>query len=204
MLEIDLAKIDMSKLSFNGVTGGNPYAREVPTSLSLYIFAMLYWFYLTWDALRLKNTIQVIGLCISDYALIIYGVVQIKQINDIVNKLAEQGIVVEDETKNQIAPGLIAIPCVLAGGAIAMTIVARKLYDEFAWTIYKNISADLRMKRRYLTYQVGPTIAVFCWRLIGVARSTLPCSSSTSSSCSAFRCRSWPSSCRVATIRSCG
>ncbi|MCJ1404316.1 hypothetical protein MMC11_007541 [Xylographa trunciseda] len=35
-----------------------------------------------------------------------------------------------------------------------MTGVAWKLYDEFAWTIYKNISADLKMKRRYLTFQI--------------------------------------------------
>lgn len=51
-------------------------------------------------------------------------------------------------------PFLIAIPCVIAVGTIAMSFVARKLYDEFAWTIYKHISADLRIKRRYLTYQV--------------------------------------------------
>lgn len=51
-------------------------------------------------------------------------------------------------------PFLIAIPCVIAVGTMAMSFVARKLYDEFAWTIYKHISADLKMKRRYLTYQV--------------------------------------------------
>ncbi|KAI7036586.1 hypothetical protein KC352_g46932, partial [Hortaea werneckii] len=32
--------------------------------------------------------------------------------------------------------------------------VAWKLYNEFAWTIYKHISADLRLKRRYLVYQI--------------------------------------------------
>ena len=204
MLEIDLSRIDMSKLSFNGVTGGNPYAREVPTSLSLYIFAMIYWLYLTWDALRLKNTIQVIGLCISNFALIVYGAVQIKQINDIVTNLEKNGIVVEQSTKIQIAPGLVAIPCVLAAGAIAMSIVARKLYDEFAWTIYKNISADLRMKRRYLTYQVrhlhhGVVLAANR----RAARSTLPSSSSTFSSSLAFRYKSWPWLCKAVT-RSCG
>ena len=51
-------------------------------------------------------------------------------------------------------PFLIAIPCIIAVGTIQMAIIAWKLYDEFAWTIYKHISADLRMKRRYLTYQV--------------------------------------------------
>jgi hypothetical protein len=35
-----------------------------------------------------------------------------------------------------------------------MSFIAWKLYDEFAWTIYKHISADLRMKRRFLTFQI--------------------------------------------------
>jgi hypothetical protein len=42
----------------------------------------------------------------------------------------------------------------LAFGTILLSVAAWKLYDEFAWTIYKHISADLRMKRRYLTFQI--------------------------------------------------
>ena len=125
----------------------------MPTSLTLYIFAMIYWLYLTWDALRLKNTIQVIGLCISDYALIVYGAVQTKQIADIVGNLRTKGVEIGGAV-NETWGSFVAIPCVIAAGAVAMTFVGRKLYDEFAWTIYKNISADLRMKQRYLNYQV--------------------------------------------------
>jgi hypothetical protein len=51
-------------------------------------------------------------------------------------------------------PFLIAIPCILALGTCLLSVAAWKLYDEFAWTIYKHISADLRMKRRYLTFQI--------------------------------------------------
>ena len=54
----------------------------------------------------------------------------------------------------QAQPFLIAIPIIIAVGTCLMAVTAWKLYDEFAWTIYKHISADLRMKRRYLTYQV--------------------------------------------------
>ena len=130
------------------------YVKEVPTSLTLYIFAMIYWLYLTWDALRLKNTIQIIGLCISDFALVVYGAVQTKQVKDIVDGLRLEGIVIDEKSQSQINPSLVAIPIVLAVGAVLMSMVAWKLYDEFAWTIYKNISADLRMKQRYLNYQV--------------------------------------------------
>ena len=62
---------------------------------------------------------------------------------------------IDPSTWSEVKPFLIAIPCVIAVGSIAMSVVARKIYDEFAWTIYKHISADLRMKRRYLTYQVS-------------------------------------------------
>lgn len=60
-----------------------------------------------------------------------------------------------------IQPFLIAIPCVLALCTVLMSIVAWKLYDEFAWTIYKHISADLRMKRRYLTFQIFVALLKF-------------------------------------------
>lgn len=70
-------------------------------------------------------------------------------------------------------PFLIAIPCVIAVGTSAMSFVARKLYDEFAWTIYKHISADLKMKRRYLTYQVRSTSHLIANALIRDDRFTL-------------------------------
>ena len=100
---------------------------------------------MAYDALRLKNTIQIIGLCLYNLGLLIYAAVQMAEIN---------GAVKESTTWSAEQPFLIAIPCVIAVGSIAMSIVARKIYDEFAWTIYKHISADLRMKRRYLAYQV--------------------------------------------------
>jgi hypothetical protein len=102
----------------------------------------------------MKNTIQVIGLCLCNLGLLIYGAVQVQQIQNAVSVLA-----VMDEISplvwSESEPFLIIIPCIVGLGSILMTMVAWKLYDEFAWTIYKHISADLRMKRRYLTYQVG-------------------------------------------------
>lgn len=55
----------------------------------------------------------------------------------------------------QIQPFLLAVPIIIAAFTVFMGFVAWKLYDEFAWTIYKHISADLRMKRRFLAFQVS-------------------------------------------------
>ena len=131
----------------NGSTPSVEYA--IPTFLALYIFGLLYQLVLVWDALRLKNTIQVIGLCLFNVALLIYAAVQSQQIHDQI-----QDTPPARAFWHATKPYLIAIPCILALGTCLMTVFARALYNEFAWTIYKHISADLKMKRRYLTFQV--------------------------------------------------
>ncbi|KAI9806482.1 MAG: hypothetical protein M1833_003669 [Piccolia ochrophora] len=124
----------------------NQRPQTIPTYLTLFIFGFLYQIVLAYDALRLKNTIQIIGLCFYNLALLIYGAVQIDQIKD--------AVVEDDKVWGKTHPFLVAIPCVVALITVVMSGVAWKLYDEFAWTIYKHISADLRMKRRFLTYQI--------------------------------------------------
>lgn len=132
----------------------NTASRTIPTFLTLYIFGFLYQLLLAYDALRLKNTIQVIGLCLFNAALLLYAAVQIEQIHDAVNTLLNDNNAIDTKVWSDTKAFLVAIPCIIAVGTILLSLVAWKLYDEFAWTIYKHISADLRMKRRYLTFQI--------------------------------------------------
>jgi hypothetical protein len=130
-----------------------PESKTIPTFLTLYIFGFIYQLILVYDALRLKNTIQIIGLCIYNVGLLIYAAVQWSQIQDAVRDLEKKGNI-DPSVLSTTRPYLTAVPCVIALGTALMSVVAWKLYDEFAWTIYKHISADLRMKRRYLTFQI--------------------------------------------------
>lgn len=117
------------------------------------MFGYLYQLFLVWDALRLKNTIQVIGLVIYNIGIMVYAAIQFDQIRDAAEALNEKSFIPADFWAD-VQPMLIAVPVLMAVATIAFGFVAWKLYDEFAWTIYKHISADLRLKRRYLTYQV--------------------------------------------------
>lgn len=142
-----------TSLTNNEDTKEKPESQTIPTFLTLYIFAFLFQLLLVFDALRAKNTIQVIGLCMFNAALLLYAAIQFTQIRDAVGTLAIDKNI-EGGVWNAVKPYLVAVPCIIALGLALMSVAAWKLYDEFAWTIYKEISADLKMKRRYLTYQV--------------------------------------------------
>ncbi|KAF2729413.1 hypothetical protein EJ04DRAFT_447349 [Polyplosphaeria fusca] len=128
-------------------------ARTIPTYLAVFMFGYIYQLVLVWDALRLKNTIQVIGLVLYNVGLLIYAAIQFDQIRDAVQAL-DRSNAIRDHFWPQVKPMLIALPVVMAVGTVVFAFLAWKLYEEFAWTIYKHISADLRLKRRYLTYQI--------------------------------------------------
>lgn len=92
--------------------------------------------------------------------MLIYAAIQYDQINKAIDGLVRVGMVNASTTVwNNIQPYLVAVPCIIALFTVVMSVIAWKLYDEFAWTIYKHISADLRMKRRYLTFQVSFVIS---------------------------------------------
>lgn len=133
-----------------------PLVKTIPTYLTLFIFGFLYQLVLVYDSLRLKNTIQVLGLCFYNIGMLIYAAIQYDQIDKAIEGLGALGYISASNLHvwKDIQPYLLAVPIIIAFFSIVMSIIAWKLYDEFAWTIYKHISADLRMKRRFLTFQV--------------------------------------------------
>lgn len=120
------------------------------------MFGYIYQLILVYDALRMKNTIQIIGLVLYNAGILLYAGIQFDQIDDAIKSLIRQKFIVFNFW-HTIKPMLIALPVLMGVFTVLFAFIAWKLYDEFAWTIYKHISADLRMKRRYLTYQVCPT-----------------------------------------------
>jgi hypothetical protein len=135
-------------------SGGGSEIKSIPTYLSLLIFGFVYQLILVYDALANKNTIQVIGLCLMNLGILVYTAIQIDQIKDATTNLQKKNFI-NALYWPEVQPYLVALPCIIALGSILLSGIAWKLYDEFAWTIYKQISADLRLKRRFLVYQVS-------------------------------------------------
>ncbi|KAF4974887.1 hypothetical protein FZEAL_8269 [Fusarium zealandicum] len=133
-------------------------AKTIPTFLTLFIFGFLYTVVVVWDALRQKNTIQVIGVCFSNLALMVYTATQVDQIAEAFDILSQKNALKQNvavgELWADVKPYLVAIPAIIALATVAMGFISWKIYQEYAWDILKNIGADYRMKKRFLHYQI--------------------------------------------------
>ncbi|KAF2277845.1 uncharacterized protein EI97DRAFT_274917 [Westerdykella ornata] len=127
--------------------------RTIPTYLAVFMFGYIYQLLLVYDALRMKNTIQIIGLVMYNGGILLYAGIQFDQIKDAIRTLDDQRFI-KLHFWDSIRPMLVALPVLMGLFTVIFAFLAWKLYDEFAWTIYKHISADVRMKRRYLNYQI--------------------------------------------------
>ncbi|KAF2751612.1 hypothetical protein M011DRAFT_395019 [Sporormia fimetaria CBS 119925] len=131
-----------------------PETRTIPTYLAVFMFGFIYEILLVWDALRMKNTIQVIGIVLYNAGILLYAGIQYDQIDDAIKELDRKLFFDHPAFWFEIKPMLIALPILMGVFTFIFAFIAWRLYDEFAWSIYKHISADLRMKRRYLNYQI--------------------------------------------------
>jgi hypothetical protein len=139
--------------------------KTIPTFLTLFIFGFLYTLVVVWDALRQKNTIQVIGVCFSNLALMVYTTIQVDQISEAFDILQANNALSSDITAaklwHDVKPYLVAIPGIIALATLVMGFLSWKIYQEYAWDILKNIGADYRMKKRFLHYQIYTALLKF-------------------------------------------
>ncbi|KAI9037782.1 uncharacterized protein KD926_011571 [Aspergillus affinis] len=139
--------------NLEGLSDNEVAFKPIRTSLGLYTFGLLYELLLVWDGLRHQNAIQLIGLCICNVGLAMYGVVQVKEIMIAVGVMNENSNT-HDDLWGKYKVHIILVPAMMAFGSIIMCVLTWKLHSEFSWAFFKNVSADLGMKRRFITYQV--------------------------------------------------
>ena len=126
-----------------------------PTYLVILVLGLLYHISLSWDTLRLQNTIQICGVCCFAAAMSTYSMAEVIEVRSAVSDFrihmpaggalltaAESGL-------------LVAIPAVLAITTLGLCFLAWKLSQMFAWTIYKSFSADMNIRKRYTLLEVS-------------------------------------------------
>ncbi|OJA21604.1 hypothetical protein AZE42_01658 [Rhizopogon vesiculosus] len=127
--------------------------KTLPCYLALFILAEIFEFVMAFDALRLRNIIQLMGIFLFHGALIVSSALQVHE-----TKVAIYGCptCVSDYVQlwNYVQHFLIVAPCVIAASWFFLMFWFRELYSEFGWVIFHVVGANPKLKSMYQYYQI--------------------------------------------------
>lgn len=139
--------------------------KTVSVYLAVFVFGCVFQVLIAWDAVRLKNTMQLIGVLIFNIALTITAAIEIRQVRDALNaqdRIAG-GIPCPDNPEllcraRSLFPSveryLIVVTGVCFVAEILMAWLTVRLWREFGWVIYQKIGADLKVRNMFFWYQL--------------------------------------------------
>lgn len=137
--------------------------KTLPCYLALFALAEIFEVYMAFDALRLRNIIQLFGITCFHIALMIMAAVQVEQTkNAFVWSSAEECAASFDWVHcdgphtlfSRIRPFLIAAPVIIGASSAFLVYFLKELYGEFGWAIFHVVGANPRMKTMYQYYQI--------------------------------------------------
>ncbi|KAG1444464.1 hypothetical protein G6F56_010287 [Rhizopus delemar] len=117
--------------------------KGVPVYLSIFIFSLVFQVGLAWDAVRNKNTIQIIAFILFNLCCFGYTVFQFKQITEAIKSVFPNGGGNVDNLQRIV----IASPVISGICQLVYFYLGARLYLEYGWRIYKKIGADPDIRR---------------------------------------------------------
>ena len=139
--------------------------KTVSVYLAVFVFGAVFQVVISWDAVRLKNTMQLIGVLIFNVALTVTAAIEIRQVRDALDAQDRYGAGVQcadnseqvcraDSLFPSVERYLIAVTAVCFVMEFVLAWLTFKLWQEFGWVIYQKIGADLRVRRMFFWYQL--------------------------------------------------
>ncbi|KAI0318942.1 hypothetical protein OF83DRAFT_1163204 [Amylostereum chailletii] len=126
--------------------------RTLPCYLALFIYAEIFELVMAFDALRLRNVIQLAGILLFHMALIVFAAIQVHETrSSLVTKSAAEG---PGTLWRQVEGLLISVPCLIGAAWVTISYFVYGLYYEFGWAIFRVVGANPVMKTMYQFYQI--------------------------------------------------
>ncbi|KAI8989250.1 hypothetical protein BDB01DRAFT_718739, partial [Pilobolus umbonatus] len=129
-------------------------SKGIPVYLIIFILSLLFQVGLVWDAVRQKNTIQIIAFLLFNLCCFSYGIFQFKQIANALEAALGRDNSLMDGLQNI----MVATPVIIGVCQLIYVYLGTRLYLEFGWRIYKKIGADPDIRNMYRWYQIFLTI----------------------------------------------
>ncbi|KAF8798010.1 hypothetical protein BYT27DRAFT_7124222 [Phlegmacium glaucopus] len=136
--------------------------KTLPCYLALYALAELFELFMAFDALRLRNIIQLLGILVFHLALMVAAALQVHQTKTALVTMGDDcdgstdfvACGGPDTLWRKVEPFLIVSPCIIAASWFFMLFWIKQLYAEFGWAIFHVVGANPKMKSMYQWYQI--------------------------------------------------
>ncbi|KAL7655687.1 hypothetical protein BDQ94DRAFT_183102 [Aspergillus welwitschiae] len=137
-----------------------PVSYLIPINLGILIFACLFEFILSLDAMHHKNNILLFAVCICNACSFGYSVMQFIVMRDTTARLFKTRFgypTLVDTTRNvwpRVQPAEILV-CIFTGfSALILCPIAYLIHRHYSWAIYKSVHGSLDTRMRYLAYEI--------------------------------------------------
>ncbi|KAJ8078759.1 hypothetical protein PM082_013042 [Marasmius tenuissimus] len=139
--------------------------KTLPCYLALFALGEVFELLMAFDALRMRNVIQLFGMLLFHLAMTVYAAVQIPQTRDAIVTMSASDCDTKLDLSQCDVPGslwrsvegyLIAAPIVMAVAWFAIVFWTKALYEEFGWAIFHVAQSfpTAKMKTMYQIYQI--------------------------------------------------
>jgi predicted membrane protein len=134
----------------------------VPIDAAIMCFACIYEFSLSIDAMRHKNNILLFAICVSNVFAMAFAAMQYPAMQGFSETMPKQramhDIPLVDISRNiwpQIRGPQFAVPIFIGLCTLGIWGLAFQLHKQYAWSIYRSVQGDSRIRARLLAYEVS-------------------------------------------------
>ncbi|KAJ5462138.1 hypothetical protein N7530_010343 [Penicillium desertorum] len=133
----------------------------VPIDAAIMCFACIYEFSLSIDAMRHKNNILLFAICVSNVFAMAFAAMQYPAMQGFCETMPKQramhDIPLVDISRNiwpQIRGPQFAVPIFIGLCTLGIWGLAFQLHKQYAWSIYRSVQGDSRIRARLLAYEI--------------------------------------------------
>ncbi|KAI0031840.1 hypothetical protein K488DRAFT_51227 [Vararia minispora EC-137] len=120
--------------------------RTLPCYLALFIYAGLFELLMAFDALRLRNVIQLLGIVFFHTGMIVFAAIQVHETR---SSLSDRVQIL-----HRVEPFVIVTPCIISASLLFLIWFGYQLYYEFGWAVFRVVGANPVMKTMFRYYQI--------------------------------------------------
>lgn len=128
--------------------------KTLPCYLALFILAEIFELIMAFDALRLRNIIQLMGIVLFHGALIVFSALQVHETNVAIFNCQPDCVTNPNDLWDKVERFLIVAPCIVAASWFFLMFWIKQLYAEFGWVIFHVVGANPKFKSMYQFYQI--------------------------------------------------